>query len=230
MRTGSLFAVKKLVLDGAPQSQVSALQREISVLQKLKHENIVRYLGTERAKRVLCIFLEYVPGGSISSMLNEFGAFPESLIRRYTKQILRGVCYLHSRNIVHRDIKGANVLISDVGRVKLADFGCSKQLAGLRTNSLDESLKALRGSVPWMAPEVIRQTGHSCEADMWSVGATVLEMVTAQHPWPDFQVVFFSFFNVGAQERRCIFLSHSPFRCDLQTHTNHRTTSLRCFI
>lgn len=111
MRTGSLFAVKKLVLDGAPQSQVAALQREISVLQKLKHENIVRYLGTERAKRVLCIFLEYVPGGSVSSMLSEFGAFPESLIRRYTKQILRGVWYLHSRNIVHRDIKGANVRV-----------------------------------------------------------------------------------------------------------------------
>ena len=89
------------------------------------------------------------------------------------------------------------VLISDVGRVKLADFGCSKQLAGLRTNSLDESLKALRGSVPWMAPEVIRQTGHSCEADMWSVGATVLEMVTAQHPWPEFKDTFSALFHIA---------------------------------
>ena len=84
-----------------------------------------------------------------------------------------------------------------MGRVKLADFGCSKQLAGLRTNSLDESLKALRGSVPWMAPEVIRQTGHSCEADMWSVGATVLEMVTAQHPWPEFKDTFSALFHIA---------------------------------
>ena len=81
--------------------------------------------------------------------------------------------------------------------MKLADFGCSKQLAGLRTNSLDESLKALRGSVPWMAPEVIRQTGHSCEADMWSVGATVLEMVTAQHPWPEFKDTFSALFHIA---------------------------------
>ena len=84
--------------------------------------------------------------------------------------------------------------------MKLADFGCSKQLAGLRTNSLDESLKALRGSVPWMAPEVIRQTGHSCEADMWSVGATVLEMVTAQHPWPEFKDTFSALFHIATSK------------------------------
>lgn len=89
------------------------------------------------------------------------------------------------------------MLISDVGRVKLADFGCSKQLAGLLTNSLDESLKALRGSVPWMAPEVIRQTGHSCAADMWSIGATVLEMVTAQHPWPEIKDSFSALFHIA---------------------------------
>merc|ERR1740130_665653 len=132
------------MLDGASATQVTALQREVKLLQGLQHENIVRYLGTRRQHRFLCIFLEYVPGGSISSLLGEFGPFSEDMIRRYTRQILRGVDYLHRRKILHRDIKGGNVLISDSGRVKLADFGCSKQLAGLRTNSLDESLRALR--------------------------------------------------------------------------------------
>lgn len=70
------------------------------------------------------------------------------------------------------------MLVTDVGVAKLADFGCSKQLSGLCTTSLEESLKMIRGSVPWMAPEVIRQTGHGRSADIWSLGATVIEMGT----------------------------------------------------
>ena len=195
--SGSMFVVKKMAVDGTSASQVSALCREVSLLQHLNHENIVRYLGTERRRHLLFIFLEFVPGGSVSSMLGEFGPFTEIVASRYASQILRGVSYLHSKKIVHRDIKGANVLVSPSGQVKLADFGCAKQLAGLRTNSLDESLRAIRGSVPWMAPEVIRQTGHSFEADMWSVGATVVEMVTAKHPWPPFDDNFSALFHIA---------------------------------
>ena len=195
--TGALFAVKKMPLDGAMQIQITALRREVSLLQKLKHENIVRYLGTERHQHMLFIYLEFVPGGSVAAILSEFGPLSESIISRYLRQILHGVEYLHGRSIVHRDIKGANILISDSGCVKLVDFGCSKQLAGLRTNSLDESLRALRGSVPYMAPEVIRQTGHGFEADIWSVGATVLEMTTAKHPWPEFEDNFSALYHIA---------------------------------
>lgn len=83
---------------------------------------------------------------------------------------------MHSKGIVHRDIKGANILVSDAGVAKLADFGCSKQLAGMCTGSIEESMKAIRGSVPWMAPEVIKQSGHGRPSDIWSFGATVIEM------------------------------------------------------
>jgi serine/threonine protein kinase len=69
------------------------------------------------------------------------------------------VNYLHEKGIIHRDIKGANVLVSISGVAKLADFGCSKKLVGMFTASLEESLRAIRGSVQWMAPEVIKQTG-----------------------------------------------------------------------
>jgi mitogen-activated protein kinase kinase kinase len=86
------------------------------------------------------------------------------------------VDYLHTKGIVHRDIKGANILVTESGVAKLADFGCSKQLAGMCTASLEESLRAIRGSVPWMAPEVIKQSGSGRASDIWSLGATLIEM------------------------------------------------------
>jgi serine/threonine protein kinase len=96
--------------------------------------------------------------------------------RRFSFQILRGVEYLHTKGIIHRDIKGANILVTDTGIAKLADFGCSKRLVGLCTASLEESMYALKGSVPWMAPEVIKQSGYGRSSDIWSFGATVIEM------------------------------------------------------
>jgi serine/threonine protein kinase len=120
--------------------------------------------------------LEYVTGGSIANMLTQFGSFSENLIRRFSFQILRGIEYLHDKNIVHRDIKGANILVTDAGVAKLADFGCSKRIVGLCTASMEESMMALRGSIPWMAPEVVKQTGSGRSSDIWSFGATMIEM------------------------------------------------------
>ena len=130
-------------------------------------------------------------------MLAQFGVFGEPLIRLYTRQIVEGVSYLHAMGIIHRDIKGANVLVTDAGVAKLADFGCSKQLQGLRTNTLEESLNAIKGSVPWMAPEVIKQAGHGRSADVWSVGATAIEMASAKHPWPQFSNNLAALFQIA---------------------------------
>ena len=182
--SGTFFAVKQVALPDGSKSEVSTLTTEITLMKELDHTHIVRYLGTEVSALELYIFMEYVPGGSIAKMLKQFGVFNEVLIERYTRQILLGVEYLHGKGIVHRDIKGANVLVNDQGVAKLTDFGCSKQLQGMRSNTFEESMKAIQGSVPWMAPEVIKQTGFGRSSDIWSVGATVIEMATAHHAWP----------------------------------------------
>ena len=182
MDTGELIAIKQIPIFHTEEnkSSINHIQQEIDILSQLHHKNIVRYLGTSRDGQNLNIFLEYVAGGSISSLLNRFGKFNEPLIRVYTKQILEGLEYLHSHKIIHRDIKGANVLVSNEGVVKLADFGTAKKIYGIGDKT---EFNSLRGTINWMAPEVMKQEGHGRYADIWSVGCTVLEMATAKSPW-----------------------------------------------
>jgi hypothetical protein len=198
--TGELAAVKQLGIGNGTEAEIESIGREIQVMWQLDHENIVRYLGTSRSSRYLFIVLEYISGGSIASMLQQFGSFSESLIRKFSYHIVCGVDYLHNKGIIHRDIKGGNVLVTDTGVAKIADFGCSKQLAGLCTTSLEESLKTIRGSVPWMAPEVIKQAGHGRSSDIWSIGATVIEMATGKPPWSEFSNNLAALFHVATSK------------------------------
>ncbi|GJU77439.1 protein kinase, ATP binding site-containing protein, partial [Tanacetum coccineum] len=163
--TGELLAVKQVSIAAAntaskekAQVHIRELEEEVKLLKNLSHSNIVRYLGTVREEETLNILLEFVPGGSISSLLGKFGPFPEAVIRMYTKQILLGLDYLHKNGIMHRDIKGANILVDNKGCIKLADFGASKQVVELANGS---GAKSMKGTPYWMAPEVILQTGHS---------------------------------------------------------------------
>jgi serine/threonine protein kinase len=100
-------------------------------MKNLHHPNVVSYFGCEKEGTSLNIFLEYVPGGSISSLIQKYGKLDEKIIKKITKQILLGLEYLHLNRIVHRDIKGANILLTIDGDVKLADFGASRDLNGI---------------------------------------------------------------------------------------------------
>lgn len=165
------------------QKIIEALQHEMTLLKELHHENIVTYLGSSSDDVHLNIFLEYVPGGSLNTMLTNYGPFEEPLIRNFTRQILIGVNYLHSKNIIHRDIKGANILIDIKGEVKISDFGISKKLT---SNTNISKRASLQGSVYWMAPEVVKQIATTSKADIWSVGCLIVEMFTGKHPFPNF--------------------------------------------
>ncbi|KAK4431472.1 Mitogen-activated protein kinase kinase kinase YODA [Sesamum alatum] len=182
---GEMCAMKevKLSSDYAKSKQAAmVLKIELSVLSQLRHPNIVQYYGAEMVGDNLYIYSEYVPGGSISRILQEYGKLGESAIRSYTHQILSGLAYLHTRSISHRDIKGATILVDPNGSVKLASFGIEKHIIGQSHPSL------LRESPYWMAPEVIMNPSvRSPAIDIWSLGCTVLEIATSRPPMSQFK-------------------------------------------
>eukprot|EP01018_Ginkgo_biloba_P025297 Gb_38996 [translate_table: standard] len=178
---GSLFAVK------STSRSFSSLQNEHDILQSLDSPYIVRCLGqdhtTENGVGLYNLFMEYMPGGSIADLLNKFGGhFDESIIQAYTRSILQGIHYLHSRGIVHCDIKGKNILAGSSG-VKIADFGAAKRMRNEEEKLKGNEPLKFRGTPLWMAPEVVKQEEQGPPSDIWSLGCTVVEMTTGRPPW-----------------------------------------------
>ncbi|KAJ8572907.1 hypothetical protein K7X08_009418 [Anisodus acutangulus] len=204
--SGELLAVKQVMIAAnsaskeKAQSHVKELEKEVKLLKNLSHPHIVRYLGIVREEDTLNILLEFVPGGSISSLFGKFGSFPEPVIRTYTKQLLLGLDYLHKNGIM-----GDNVLVDNKGCIKLADFGASKKVVELATIS---GAKSMKGTPYWMAPEVIRQTGHSFSADIWSVGCTVIEMTTGKPPWSQQYQEVAALFYIGTTKAHPLIPEH----------------------
>ncbi|ETW87393.1 hypothetical protein HETIRDRAFT_407058, partial [Heterobasidion irregulare TC 32-1] len=168
--------------DSRQVTVVEALKLESETLKDLDHPNIVQYLGFEETPTFLSIFLEYVPGGSVGSCLRKYGRFDEDVTKSFSAQILSGLEYLHSKNILHRDLKADNILVEQTGVCKISDFGISK-----RTDDVNEQavLTAMQGTVFWMAPEVVNigKRGYNAKVDIWSVGCVVLEMWAGERPW-----------------------------------------------
>lgn len=111
-RTGDTVAIKQMSLSGISQENLQSVMGEIELLKNLNHKNIVKYLGSFKTRTHLYIILEFMENGSLASIIKptKFGAFPESLVAVYIAQVLQGLAYLHDQGVVHRDIKGANIL------------------------------------------------------------------------------------------------------------------------
>ncbi|KAI3356492.1 hypothetical protein L3Q82_017699, partial [Scortum barcoo] len=201
---GQLIAVKQVSLDAsdpdAAKKEYSRLQREVELLKTLRHTNIVGFLGTSLYQHVVSILMEYIPGGSIASILHRFGPLPERVLALYTHQILEGVAYLHLNRVIHRDLKGNNVMLMPTGVIKLIDFGCARRLSCLNhtASNSGDLLKSVHGTPYWMAPEVINETGYGRKSDIWSVGCTVFEMATGKPPLAHMDKIA-ALFYIGAQ-------------------------------
>eukprot|EP00756_Hemistasia_phaeocysticola_P010393 Hpha_TRINITY_DN15014_c1_g2::TRINITY_DN15014_c1_g2_i1::g.124368::m.124368 len=179
--TGEMMAVKNIQFNyRAPniREMLTKLQNEVTLMKNLEHPNIVRYFFTERAGESINIFMEYVPGGSVADLVKQFGALSQDTCCFYSQQILFGVEYLHRQEVIHRDIKGANILLTVDGECKLGDFGASAMVSNINPRR-----KSLQGTPLWMAPEVITQQEYDSTVDIWSLGCTVLEMITGDAPF-----------------------------------------------
>ncbi|XP_030066428.1 mitogen-activated protein kinase kinase kinase 19 [Microcaecilia unicolor] len=200
---GKLIAAKQVALDTSDQVSTEKaykkLQEEVDLLKTLKHVNIVGYLGTCLQDNIVSIFMEFVPGGSIASIIKRFGPLPEIVFCKYTKQILQGIAYLHANRVIHRDIKGNNVMLMPTGVIKLIDFGCAKRLACVSmSGTQSEMLKSMHGTPYWMAPEVITESGYGRKSDIWSTGCTIFEMATGKPPLAHMDRIA-AMFYIGAQ-------------------------------
>ncbi|KAL4937968.1 hypothetical protein BDV06DRAFT_202010 [Aspergillus oleicola] len=178
--TGETVAVKQIKLVDLPKSELRVIMLEIDLLKNLDHANIVKYHGFVKSAETLNIILEYCENGSLHSIAKNFGRFPETLVGVYMSQVLHGLLYLHDQGVIHRDIKGANILTTKEGLVKLADFGVASRTTGLSESSVV-------GTPYWMAPEVIELSGATTASDIWSLGCTVIELLEGKPPYYNLQ-------------------------------------------
>ena len=177
--TGKIYALKRI--SKYKFEDIDKIKREIYTLSKLHHKNIVKYIGYSETKNHLNIFLEYIKGGSLLKVLKTFKKLNEESIRLYTKQILEGLLYLHYNDIIHRDIKCANILLDD-GICKLCDFGVSRKV---EENYEFNQVYSIQGTPNWMAPEIWIKGECTRFSDIWSLGCTVIEMITGKIPFED---------------------------------------------
>ncbi|KAJ5071692.1 mtk1/mekk4 [Anaeramoeba ignava] len=177
--TGEFVAIKRISLTKIPKDELKSTMMEIDLLMKLHHENIVKYIGFSKSREYLNIVLEYIENGSLQNIMKKFGNFPENLVAKYMFQTLKGLEYLHKQGVIHRDIKGANILSTKESMIKLTDFGIATKLG-----ESDQTGNAL-GTPFWMAPEIIELTPATPACDIWSLGCTAIELLTGKPPYFD---------------------------------------------
>uniref|UniRef100_A0A8C9RI47 Mitogen-activated protein kinase kinase kinase kinase n=1 Tax=Scleropages formosus TaxID=113540 RepID=A0A8C9RI47_SCLFO len=166
-----------------PGDDFSIIQQEIFMVKECTHQNIVAYFGSYLCREKLWICMEYCGGGSLQDIYHVTGPLSELQIAYVCRETLQGLAYLHTKGKMHRDIKGANILLTDNGDVKLADFGVAAKITATIAKR-----KSFIGTPYWMAPEVAaveKNGGYNQLCDIWAVGITSIELAELQPPMFD---------------------------------------------
>ncbi|VDL59269.1 unnamed protein product [Hymenolepis diminuta] len=186
-----LVAIKIMKID--PKDDIRAICQEIHTLMECSHPNIVQYYGSYLRSNKLWICMEFCGGQSMQDIyLYTRIPLQEDCIAFVTRETLKGLRHMHARNRIHRDIKGANILLTERGEVKIADFGVAAKLS---TSMVKRS--TVIGTPYWMAPEVAsvehRGTGYDGKCDIWAVGITAIEYAELQPPLFDLDPLMYVF-------------------------------------
>lgn len=200
--TGELMAMKVLPLQANDHRSIRRLADELRILESISQPNLVICYGVEILNDEMLMFMEYCDEGTLESLaLSTETGLSEELVRKYVRQLLEAVHALHEKSIVHRDIKGANIFLTNEGNtLKLGDFGCAVRLRGHQTEIGE--LAGIVGTHAYMAPEIFQSSeGHGRAADIWSVGCVVIEMATGKRPWPEYDSSVQIMFRVGMGQR-----------------------------
>ncbi|MCQ2817541.1 MAG: protein kinase [archaeon] len=175
LNSGKFFVVKRYF----DNNQIEFFKAEVEMYEKLSHPNIISYIGNDSDESKIgynFIYLEYISCGNLKQLIETYGSLPENLIKLFLKQIIKVLLYLHNeKKVAHRDIKCSNILIDNNGNIKLSDFGCATIIE-------EDGVSGLKGTLPWCAPEVIRNEKYNHKCDIWSLGCTLIEMAGI-NPW-----------------------------------------------
>ncbi|XP_044475347.1 serine/threonine-protein kinase STY8-like isoform X3 [Mangifera indica] len=175
---GQDVAVKILLSEHLHDALKDEFAQEVAILRQVQHRNIVRFIGACTKSPHLCVVTEYMPGGSLYDYLHKnYNVLKLSQLLRFAIDVCKGMDYLHQKNIIHRDLKTANLLMDSQKVVKVADFGVA------RFQSQGGVMTAETGTYRWMAPEVINHQQYDQKADIFSFAIVLWELVTAKVPY-----------------------------------------------
>lgn len=175
---GQYWAFKQLKkMEIIKSKQVDHLKNEVYILNSLQHPFIVKMAGMTQDARYLYIGMEFVSGGELFTYLRKVVRFPKYQAALYTMQVAMMFEFLHSNNVIYRDLKPENLLIDNEGYLKLTDFGFAK--------IVDTRTYTLCGTPEYIAPEIILNKGHGKGVDWWTLGVLVYEMLAGIDPFND---------------------------------------------